>query len=272
MMNDKKIIEHPCVILNDSLKQICEPLKLLGIDYFSQVRIYNKNNGGGFSSITSNIDYHIHYLDNHYYNCDIHMAANNDLGDMIVWDFIKRGGDSDKMVREAQEFGISHLFTLVKKNQEFCDYFHFASSHSDETINQVYISHQDYLEKFILYFSDKVKRTKEFSSAWDIQFELNENKAIFEIPAFNEKEIIEKIHDLSCNTIYVSHKNHYFVMTAKEYSILHWLSFGKTAEEIAIISGISASGVRKHIENIKAKSHCYSLFQLGELYANIRVS
>ena len=42
-------------------------------------------------------------------------------------------------------------------------------------------------------------------------------------------------------------------LTAREYEILAWVSYGKTNPEIARILWISPHTVRKHLENIYAK-------------------
>ena len=42
-------------------------------------------------------------------------------------------------------------------------------------------------------------------------------------------------------------------LTAREHEILIWVSRGKTNSEVAAILWISASTVRKHLENIYAK-------------------
>ena len=44
-----------------------------------------------------------------------------------------------------------------------------------------------------------------------------------------------------------------FNLTAREHEILIWVSRGKTNSEVAAILWISASTVRKHLENIYAK-------------------
>jgi hypothetical protein len=262
-----KIMKHPSLQFFDLLKEICKPLEDIGIDYFSQVRIDKNNN---FSSLIRNPKYHTHYLSHHYYNCCIHLVDPKALGDMIVWDLVKTSGNSEQMVRDAAACGASHLFTLVKRNADFCDYFHFATSHADDSINQFYISQRNYLETFILYFLDKVKTAKELSSAWNIKFDIECNQAQFEISQSNmARQLNANLAD-NCNYIYVTHDQKHFFITAREYTMLQWLSFGKTAEEIAIICRISASTVRKHIEHIKEKSSCYTLFQLGELYAHIK--
>jgi DNA-binding CsgD family transcriptional regulator len=42
-------------------------------------------------------------------------------------------------------------------------------------------------------------------------------------------------------------------LTPREQEILHWVGEGKTNPEIALILGLSANTVRKHVENILGK-------------------
>lgn len=261
MSNDKKIHQHPGISHHDDIQTICKPLHNLDVTYFAHVRM---NPTGEFNVITNNPDYQIHYLENQYYNCDVHLAG-NDPGDLVIWDCVRRQGNSEKMVREAKEFGVDHLFTLIKKGEEYSDYFHFASAVSDETINQRYLSQRNKLEKFTHHFLDKIKSNKQLSKILSIEFGVNKNEAEFDFGAAPSSSA--EIPD--SQKYYVSYQNKCFTLSAREYLILHWLGLGKTAAEVGLIHDISASTVRKHIENIKQKSGCYTAFQLGALYASI---
>lgn len=263
---NKKILQHPTIQQHDELHAICKPLNKIGIDYFAHVRIDDKKR---FSAISNNHDYHLHYLKNDYYNCDIHMAENNNLGDMIVWDFVHANGDSEKMRREAIAFGTSHLFTMVTEQLNFKDYFHFASSYYDETINQNYISQRGWLEQFNAYFIDKVNSSKSLKTAWEISFTINKNQANFTNTSDTLEHTQTNYPDFCSKKTYTTFNGRYFHLSQRECDMLHWLSLGKSAEDISLICNISPSTVRKHIENIKEKSGTYSLFQLGLLYAQL---
>jgi len=58
-------------------------------------------------------------------------------------------------------------------------------------------------------------------------------------------------------------------LSPRQMEILRWLSQGKTATEIASILGVADVTVRKHIINIKNKSGCHTMFQLGEYYSKL---
>jgi DNA-binding CsgD family transcriptional regulator len=57
-------------------------------------------------------------------------------------------------------------------------------------------------------------------------------------------------------------KNYQSLVSAREQEVLSWVAQGKTAEEIAIILGISASTVNFHLKSLKEKSKTSTLHQL----------
>ena len=55
----------------------------------------------------------------------------------------------------------------------------------------------------------------------------------------------------------------------RELEILSWLHKGKTINEIGQILGIADITIKKHIANVKRKSGCFTMFQLGEYFSNL---
>ena len=150
------ISQHPIFNHANEIKDICKPLEKLSINYFAHVRVDNENN---FSVLANNTGFLEHYLRNEYYNADIHLADNSKFGNYVIWDAIERYGQSEKMHREAAQFGVQHTFTIIEKNQNSNDYYHFAHQSSSNSINQVYLSNLDLLKCFILHFNDNVSQT-----------------------------------------------------------------------------------------------------------------
>ncbi len=52
-------------------------------------------------------------------------------------------------------------------------------------------------------------------------------------------------------------------LSSREIECANWLSKGKSADEIALITNLSRRTVETYINNIKKKMHCYKQFQLG---------
>jgi len=264
-MNHAKIFRHPTVTHHDDLMQLSRPLSAIGIDYFAIVRVDRKNQ---FYAISNNHAYHAHYLSNRFYNCDIHLANSNALGNRIAWDFVNRTGASAQMAQDAAEFGARHLFTILKKHPDYQEFYHFASSKNDPCINQLYLRHLDFLEKTIYYLTAEINASS-LKQAWNLSFAIDDNNADFQLPTFNSEMNVKSIHPPVCQRLHYSNENTAYTLTLREMEILRWLSVGKTADDVAQLLTLSPSTVRKHIERIKCKTGCYSAFQLGMLYSNI---
>ena len=59
------------------------------------------------------------------------------------------------------------------------------------------------------------------------------------------------------------------ILTKREMEVLYWLKFGKTTQMVADILGIKQRTIKAHIANIKQKTNCQTLFQVGYFYAKI---
>lgn len=260
-------MNHPAIENAQDVSDICSPLKQLNISYFCHVRI-DKNQH--FTALSNHPLFHEHYLTNKYYNADIHLADNNSFGNHIVWDFIACSGQSQKMNKEAEEFGINHTFTILDKNKLGSNYYHFSTHISNALINQEYLRNLDLLKLFIVQFNDKVNQSKTLSNAYNISFQLDEQPTGFIIAPQNNwsntKESRELfLQELKLKSASISKTS----LSLKELEVLSWLHNGKTLEQIALILGISTIMVKKHIATIKDKTQCYTQFQLGEYFSSI---
>lgn len=101
------------------------------------------------------------------------MVNENMLGNFFVWDGIEFSGQSAKMCHEASEFNIHNPFTLIHKNKNSIDYYHFANNSKNKQINQVYLANIDLLNRFISYFTDRVNQSKFLFKAYDLKFDLS---------------------------------------------------------------------------------------------------
>ena len=262
----KKILQHPVLQHSQDISDLCQPLRSLQITYFCHVRIDAKDN---FSAISNHPEFHKHYLQHNYHNVDIHMA-NTELGKWVIWDAIDCCGESEKMNKESEEFGIYHTFTIIEKNRANKSYYHFSTDKPGKSINQEYLNNLELLRLFILYFHEKVSTSRSLSSAYDIHFSLEHEASGFEVQ-LNENHFIDneakslflkKIKMHSCSLIKE--------LTLREIEILSWLHRGKTFNQIAEILNISEVTIKKHIANIKHKTQCYTQFQLGEFFSQFK--
>ena len=68
---------------------------------------------------------------------------------------------------------------------------------------------------------------------------------------------------------YISEPNSELYLTKRELECVCWMRQGKTAEEVAIILGISKRTVEQHITSMKKKFGCTTLFQLGGIIGKL---
>lgn len=262
---NSKIIHHPSVQNAQDMQDICSPLNLLDISYFCHVRIDKQNN---FAALSNNPGFHTHYLNNRYYNADIHLANTNTLGNHILWDLLSCTGETQKMNEEAEAFGIRHTFTIVDKNSQESNYYHFSTNKTDCSVNQNYLRNQDLLKLFILQFKEKVAQSNQLKHAFAINFQLDNPCATF----LSEEEWQNNLESRKLFLQGLQIKSTSALKTplsTKEMEILYWLHNGKTLDQIAQIIGLSTIMVKKYIAAMKDKTHCYTQFQLGEYFSSI---
>lgn len=258
MNHNRKIQLHPTLNFVEDIQVICRPLKMLGITYFAHVKVI----GNKFSAISNNPAFIEHYLQQHYYNVDIHTANSTYLGPYVLWDGITRYGLSEKMHIEAGQFGVLHTFSIIEKEDHVYQFFHFATNKPGTAINQIYLSQLDFLKLFILYFKDTMKSSKHLNRAYELEFTLNKDAQGF---SFNEEDyklitpdfVLKKFDLPECTK----------PLTKREISILKELHSGNTISQIAHINNIAEITVNKTIANIKEKTDCKTHFQLGEFFA-----
>jgi len=249
------LLTHPGFLYPKDIEQICQPVKSLGIEYFSHVMI---DENGQFSAIGTCPQYAELYLKKKYYNFDFHRSPQHQDQRYIIWDNIPRDPKLNEMHEDLKNFSLGHGFTISYQDLKSCQhYYHFAATLGNESINNSYLRNLDSLKMFILYFNEKINTNYELKKSHDIKIIMNKNdKNNFHDE--NENKI-----SLPINRIYFSYDVY---LTLREFQCLHWLSKGKTIEEISLILSISARTMKIHISNMKNKLRCKSLFQLGLAY------
>src|SRR5690242_20600861 len=117
------ISSHPALIYAADFADICRPLQNLKINYFAHAQIDKQQQ---LSAMSSHPQFFQLYLEKRYYNVDLHMAEFGLTNDYYVWDMTERRGLSAKMNEDAIAFNARHPFSIIQKNKDSVDYFHFA--------------------------------------------------------------------------------------------------------------------------------------------------
>lgn len=260
-----KIKSYPPLTYAEDLSQICRPIEKLGIQYFAHVQIDQDNQ---FSAIGMKPEFARLYLEKSYYNYDIHQAKNHAERSYILWDIVELDKQSLALKEDCQGHNIHHLFTIVQQGTKNKEYFHFATEANLPSINNSYLQNLDILNRFILYFKDKISSHKQLAQSHSYKFRISDQSANFYANTESSFDPDDLIENLSLNRIAFNDKGGY--LTHREFECLHWLSMAKTIDQIAILLNITPRTVNAHIANIKDKTGCYSLFQLGALYQKLK--
>ncbi len=262
-----KLEDHPIFTQSQDIADICSPLNLLNISYFSHVHL---DNAGIFSGIANNVKFAENYIEKKFYEADIHLANSDNINKFVVWDAIERFGRSEQMYSEGIELGVNHAFTIFEKTDYGRDFFHFATNQADSSINQTYLSNIDLLNQFIMYFKNTMNESKSLSSAYDFPFVIEKpydgfiiNPAIPINPNALRARLTKLIHNNKAFKV-----NNKTLLSFREMEVLAWLHYGKAVSQVAEILGVTDVTINKHIARIKEKTRCYTQFQMGEFFSS----
>ena len=259
-----KIKNHPMLLYPNEVAEICKPLEKLGITYFSHVTVDSENN---FTALSKGPELAYHYLKQQYYNADIHMAAADKLGEMVVWDSIALTDKSAALSELGKAHGFYHTFTLIDKQVDASHFYHFATSKFSSTANQVYLSNIDLLKLFVQHFKEQVSGSKQLSEAYEFQFGLVEevSKGFTLSPDSqllhanqNRSAVFEEISiKQGVNNVLIHKDTHERVtLSAQQMKCLSLLVKGYAAKQIAFEMNLSVRTVQHYLDRIKVVLGC----------------
>jgi DNA-binding CsgD family transcriptional regulator len=264
------MLQHPIFSLSDDIAQICKPLDLLNINYFSHVHI---NQDGNFTGLGSGPEFTENYFTKKYYNADIHLAKKLDLGKYIVWDNIERFGQSEQMYEEGIQFGVNHVFTIVgDKTEKGSDYYHFATKTISPAVNQKYINNIDLLELFILHFKSHVKNSPSLLKAYNMPLNINYETADYAMRdqnlivqhMKNKHQFLDEIKEILPHNVEqsINIETNLASFPAQQLKCLNLLIKGKSSKQIAYILNLSQRTVENYLQIIRRKMNCRNQLEL----------
>jgi LuxR family transcriptional regulator, quorum-sensing system regulator SolR len=245
----------------DSVRQICSPLKHIGITGFIYARHYPND-----SFFELKTDYrwgeffYNKLFDKQYRKTDI-SEITNFTDKFMLWKLNQHNAVwQDAKIHFGQDNGI----LIYKHHLDYTEIYFYFSDDEHHKQNDFYVNNLEMLDRFSLYFSENAKALIKLAESHKLQ-----------VPSFyledSENNIATKqrtgfqqfLEETALTTIPIDNKKH---LTPRELECLYWQSQGKTMEEIGIILEITTRTVKAHIRNIKDKLSCESQFQLGLTY------
>jgi DNA-binding CsgD family transcriptional regulator len=154
---------------------------------------------------------------------------------------------------------------MIKKNKIGTDYYHFATDSNNKSINQVYLANIDLLDRFIVYFHEKVQQSSLLKQAYHWTFDLESHNKI-QMTNFGDDIIIcDKLDffrsiDLHKNFEQIQVES--VVLSRRQEEILQLIVYGKTIKEISKILKLSPRTVGHYFETIKFKFNVYTKSEL----------
>lgn len=269
-MNNNELEKHSGILLANEVKQIAHPLFKVGLNYFSYVRVERNQD---YYFMATHEGWAKKYLQEKYYNLEISLTAGlkelNYPKLVILWDTIKHDKNVEILKKAAAEFELGHVFSIVEIGVNFYNVYFFSAPMSHEFINQFYCNNIDMLNAFISYFKEKLHEKGGLLRIPQTKIIINkDNKNLLKLSLSisQRKELYETIRK---NKLLVSESPEMKYLTLRELEVISGLLQGYSALQTAQMLKISKRTAEEHINNIKQKLSCTTLFQLGNKLAKI---
>ena len=253
--------------LSCEINQICQPLKKIGITYFT----YLKNFDDGFQINLSNSG---PWLE-HYYKFKLYKHSLFEFSPTHYQSgfFLWPAEHNSKAIEDGRKyFDSDNGITIIKNSQQYCEFYFFSGPVKDKWLINFYINNFDFLENFIKFFKNqsikllqlaeknKILITRHYQNLISqdisiIKSSFEKNIDYFEKTLFNDDSTLIT-NSVSC-------------LTRRESDIAICLINGKTAKETAKELFISPRTVEEYIRNIKVKFKCKNKFQLANKLATL---
>ncbi|MCC5014692.1 MULTISPECIES: helix-turn-helix transcriptional regulator [unclassified Legionella] len=241
---------HPTLLYTEELKNLCKPLESIDITTFSHVRVYNDQR---LTVLCNHPDFMINYAKRKYYDADpcINIKPETiDFGQYLVWDAVECYGKTAAMMQDAADFDFKHIFTIIKSQTEFTDFYHFGTHLLNQSINQIYINNLDLLTRFISFFDKQVNQERELARAYKIVFNPDKEKACVSVDPSNFIVNKHKKRNAFLKALAISDNKK---LTAKDKICADLLIQGKTVKEIAQLTERSCRTIEDRVDSLKYK-------------------
>lgn len=246
------------------MQELVKSLNCIGINYFTFDRTYID---GSHIRLTSAGAWIEHYYRERLYDVAIfEKDPATFTNGFVFWSWLSRA----PIYEEAALFDIDHGLTITQPHKSYCDFYHFGTSCSNPISEAVLSSRIEYLHRFIAVFKQKSQNL--IREAELTRFILpTKSNTIFNInDIVADNRINNNIFDQGeIKRFYLGDDYDNQYLTGRELEILFHLCSGNKLVDIAKILYISERTVETHIDNIKNKLKCATMFELGGKVFNL---
>lgn len=247
------------------IQEICAPLKNYGVDLF----IYSKSfSNGKYIFLTTNPEWSEHYVPNVY---NLNYAQNHLFQESIQTNYLISPelypqNPTFKIAKE--KFGFNGGFMMPFQNKSYREVCYFGSSNPNFNYHNFFLQNIDVMTIFKSYFKEKsadiikaVEKEKLPSITEYLQginIDINPQH-LLPLPSEIKKQLLPI---LSSTRHYLPYDPEGRYLTNSERNCVNWLLKGKTADEIAIINGVSRRTIETYITRMKDKFNCNKTISL----------
>lgn len=266
MLTEKFYKEHITFTSVADIQNLIKPLQDIGITYFT----YDKNyDDGTHIRLTT----HGQWIES-YYRQELYNAAifEKDLNlfstGYVFWSWLNR----EPVYSAAAQHDIDHGITLIQKQTNSCDFYHFGASCKSFLSPDNLVRHLGLLYRFVDFFRDRAADLIKIGENNRICLRSNQYESI-DLPAFNRFANKISFPDFLKKTevrkLYLGEEFDNAYLTRREIDIVRLLMQGKKSVDISGELSLSDRTLEVHVSHIKNKFKCNTLFELGFLLGSL---
>lgn len=263
-MPNLSLKNHPLFTASADINDLCKPLsEYFDITYFRYVRSYDNGLQADLCNNANWADFF--YLEKKYHR----ISAFNKHPTLyqtgsILWENLH--ASKPILIEGKERFKIDHGITLIQRQCDSTEFFHFGTTPNNTHINNIYINNLDLFKRFALYFKDKagtlIKRaeTKKLST-----HSAHKKHPVDDALLFNKVKTEAFINELSIQNYHLEGKLKGIILTDREFECVKQLAKGKTAKNIAQHLALSPRTIEGYINKIKIKINCQTKSEMISL-------
>lgn len=222
------------LISSDNVKQLLSPLSSFNISYFAYTKAYID---GSRARLTSNAEHLKAWFEDELY---LQGNANAKIDLYESQAALTSTLPNQYPVKWSEDyFNIAHGIHLIRKHDDYCEFFMFASTPKHPEVVNLYLNHLDILQNFCDYFKLK---------AADLLIKAEQQKIV--TPFHNNG--IKASHPNNLEQINQELKNQ-FKFTKRQQQCITLLLKGSSTKSISSQLELSTRTVEHYIDSIKAK-------------------
>lgn len=225
---------------------ICQPLKRLGITYFSYTKSYPNGMRVYLTTLAQPLENH--FTKKYYLHCGNESHPRYYDKQIVLWSTFS---NQECYRQAALQCNIDHGINFFEPTNDYCESYGFATTRDNKTIYNTYFNNIDFLQQFIQYFkatSDTILRKAEEHTV--------------ALP-FNDSYKEIKSYKLDTESDLLTAKNNQGIqLPPRQQECAQYILLGKSAKYIANELKLSPRTIEHYIANMKNRLGCRNKYEL----------